>query len=434
MPKLSPTMEEGHIAKWHIRENENLKEGQLLMEVATDKATVEHFALDGGVVRKILVKEGSDAAINEPIALVTAGAQDDLEPLLQKIAQESQKKDSAAAKPELNQEEPKQATSPAACALQTSLSGLKSPAFRAAGPVTLDVDEFAEEAEGRLKVSPYAKKLAKERGIDLTTAKGTGPSGRIVSKDLEDLTPASAWGISFESKKRPEFNPGSFELESMSPMRKTIASRLQESKTFIPHFYLSLEADASALIELSSQLKSQGIKVTLNDLLIRASSLALRKNPRINSGFDSIENKIIRFKTIDIAVAVATEAGLVTPIIFQADYKSVGKISQNVRSLAKRASLGKLQPQEYQGGSFTISNLGMWGVDSFQAIINPPQAAILAVGAAKLKPVVRNNKIEIAHMMTLNLSCDHRVVDGGDGAKFLSDLKTLITAPAILLL
>lgn len=431
MPKLSPTMEVGTIAKWHIQESSVVKPGQLLMEVATDKATVEHEALDGGIVRKILVAENEEAQINQPIAIVSAKATDDITALLQEVERAKSLATAPLAAPELA---PPHEAEVSPQLVKSTASGMKTPKFQAAGVVKgYDLKKDFADLPTAVKVSPYARKVAQEKGIDLTSVKGSGPGGRIVAQDVEGLTGSGVWGIGFDSHQRPSKEPGSYELEALTPMRKTVASRLQESKTFIPHFYVSMEIDAGPLTALHSQLKSHGLKVSINDIIVRACAIALRHHPEINSGFDSVEQKIIRFQTVDIAVAVALPQGLITPIIFHADYRKLGEISTKIRALVTRANKNELEPHEYMGGSFTISNLGMFGVDQFQAIINPPQSAILAIGGAVAKPVVKDGAVQPGLVMNLTLSCDHRVIDGANAAKFLETLKQLLQAPAIVL-
>lgn len=426
MPKLSPTMEQGTIVRWHAKEGDSVTSGSVLIEVATDKATVEHQLLDGGFLRRILVKEGEEAVVNQPIAIISDSKDASIEELVKEIESKQQPKVvQQVSSCEVNVSE-----TVVQANVQVNTSVLKGPKFVPFGPLKQEAEDV--ESEG-LKASPYARKLALEKGVDLTSIKGTGPGGRIVAQDVEAAPASNSWKVSFDSLAKPTIDSGSFEYESMSPMRKAIATRLQESKTFIPHFYVSMSIDAQPMSEVQSQLKAQGLKISINDLIVRATALALRKHPKVNSGFDTVENKIIRFQTIDVCVAVALADGLITPVIYQADYKRVGQISKEVKSLVGRAQKGELKPQEYQGGSFTISNLGMFAVDRFTAILNPPQAAILAVGGIQEKPVVKAGAIVAGKVMELTLSADHRVIDGADAARFLTDLKALLESPAILL-
>jgi pyruvate dehydrogenase E2 component (dihydrolipoamide acetyltransferase) len=425
MPKLSPTMEEGAIAKWHKTLGSYVEAGDVLLEVSTDKATVEYCALDGGWLRRILVKEGESAIINQPIAIFTEEKEESVEGYQPEGVSPVPKQ--AAVPPAAEKKESPPAGMPAAA---------PRAAYRQAGfapEPPLEGYPFALHSapSGRVKASPLAKKIAKEKGLDLSTVKGTGPGNRIVSKDLSRAQPSGV--ATFGRREQPLLPPGTYEEEPLSQMRKTISQRLQEAKSFIPHFYVSLKINPQPLIEIREQLKKLDIKLTFNDFIVRASALALRKHPDVNSGFNSIENCLIRFKTIDIAVAVGIEGGLITPIVRHADFKNLGEISLEVKRLAARAKEGRLEPHEYKGGSFTISNLGMYGVSEFIAIINPPQAAILAVSGIQEVPVIRNGQIVPGTEMTLTLSGDHRVIDGVLGAEFLRTLQTLLENPAALL-
>lgn len=421
MPKLSPTMEEGVIAKWHKKVGDRIEAGDLLLEVATDKATVEHHALDEGWLRKILVKEGEAAVVNDPIAVFTESEKESIEGFAQK--KEEPKKAAAAPKKAAKEETPEQS------AAQT----YSQPAFTP--EAALENYEFqfpTESTSGRTLSSPLARKLAKEKGLDIATVKGSGPQGRVTSDDLKNAQPEAE--VPFTRRTLPTKKPGSFEEETLTPMRKVIAKRLQEAKSFVPHFYVQQTVNASALVEFREQLSNLGIKVSYNDIVIRASALALRKHPDVNSGFNSATNTLIRFQTIDISIAVSLKEGLITPIIRHADYKALNEISVEMRNLAKRAKEGKLQENEYKGGSFTVSNLGMYGTTSFQAIINPPQAAILAVGGILNVPVVRNGSVVPGKILNLTLSADHRVVDGVAAAEFLKTLQKFLENPVSLLI
>ncbi len=366
MPKLSPTMEEGLIAKWHKKEGDFVKAGELLLEITTDKATIEHNVIDEGYLRKILVKEGVTVQMNVPIAIFT------------------ETRDEKFELPKEERLSPKEETMAVAKKETSALSG---PAHRPEAP--LEPYDFSGQraSQERLIASPLAKKMAKQKGLDLTTVKGSGPGGRITSRDLERAQPEGV--VTFGRNEEPREVPGSFEEVELSPMRKVIAKRLQESKMFIPHFYMTQKVDAEGMIALREQLKEYGLKITFNDLIIRAAALALRKTPKLNAGFNSVNNTLIYFKTVDIAIAVSLEEGLITPIIRHADYKNLGEISTEVKQLVKKAEEGKLKETEYKGGSFCISNLGMLGITEFMAVINPPQAAILAVGAIVDEAVVR---------------------------------------------
>ncbi|MEX0962361.1 MAG: pyruvate dehydrogenase complex dihydrolipoamide acetyltransferase [Simkaniaceae bacterium] len=424
MPKLTPTMEGGTIVKWHKKEGEEVKDGDLLFEVATDKATVEYNAIDEGFLRKIVIQEGQDARINQPVAIFTEALDENIEGF------------SIEEKPKSEEEAPKESEkkeSSTAAAKAPASSGLQEPASQIAPP--LKNYRFEWETAGvtdRILASPLARSIAKKEKIDLTSVKGSGPSGRIMKRDLKTAQKGAV--VSFGSRSVPEIPPGTYEEEPLSPIRKIIGERLQASKTFIPHFYVQSEINAKALMEVRAQLKNSGVKVTFNDFIVRATALALRQHPTLNSGYNSSQKTILRFKTIDISVAVSFEGGLITPIIRHADYKNLGQLSQEVRELAALAKEGKLAPEQYQGGSFTISNLGMYGIHDFQAVINPPQVAILAVGSILEKPVVQNGEVIPGHILPLSLSSDHRVVDGADAALFMKSLKGLLENPSILLL
>jgi pyruvate dehydrogenase E2 component (dihydrolipoamide acetyltransferase) len=424
MPKLSPTMEAGTITKWHKKVGDFVKAGDVLFEVATDKATVEHGALDEGYLRQIIVQEGGEAIVNQPVAIFTEKQNESIEgyqPEGELPKQAAAVAQETAAAPAAKQEEAKPTP--------TKGGGLQQPAFVPEAP--LAHYEFPAP-HGRTLASPLARNLAKEKGIDLSTVKGSGPHDRIMSRDLPLGQPATP--VTFGRRESPEVAPGTYEEEALTPMRKIIAQRLQESKTFIPHFYVTLEIDADALSSARDQLKNGGIKVSFNDLVVRACAIALREHPHINSGFNSINSTIIRYKTIDISIAVSLPSGLITPIVRHADYKNLGQISSEIKSLAQRAKEGKLSREEYMGGSFTVSNLGMYGVTDFIGVINPPQAAILSVAGIVDKPVIKNGHVVPGKTMHMTLSSDHRVIDGSDAAKFLKTLQKYLENPSLLLL
>lgn len=427
LPKLSPTMEEGTIVKWHKKEGEKVAAGDLLIEVATDKATVEFNALDGGYLRKILIGENKEARVNQPIAILTEKQDESIEGYKPEGAAPAAEKPApakAAAPAEQEAEEAPASTKGAVMRQQ--------PVFAAEAPLANYTFEMPTEAlEGRVRASPAARKIANEKGLDLTTVKGSGPDGRIMVEDLEKAQPSGA--VVFGRRETPDIAPGTFELETLNPMRKVIAQRLQEAKSYLPHFYVTLTVDAEPLAALRDQLRNLEVKLTYNDFIVRACALALREHPNVNSGFDSTQNALIRFKTIDICVAVSVQGGLITPIVRHADYKNVGEIGVEIRALAKRAKDGKLEQHEYKGGSFTVSNLGMYGVTEFQAIINPPQAAILAVGGVLDVPVVKKGAVVPGKVMNLTLSSDHRVVDGVAASEFLKTVQKYLENPASLI-
>jgi pyruvate dehydrogenase E2 component (dihydrolipoamide acetyltransferase) len=428
MPKLSPTMEEGFIAKWHKKVGDHVEAGELLIDVATDKATVEFNAIDGGYLKKILIEEGKEAQVNQAIAIFTEEKDESIEGYTPEGIKPEQKKPA-----EQEPEQEVKTTDAQQPVPSKKTAGLAQPAFIPEPP--LETYEFTlptQSADKRILASPLARKLAKEKGLDLSSIKGTGPDQRIMSHDLEKAQPLGK--VSFSHGEAPKISPGTYELESLNPMRKVIAQRLQESKTFIPHFYVSQTVNVEPLVDLREQLRNVDVKLTFNDFVVRACALALRQHPNVNSGFDSVNQAIIRFKTVDIAVAVNVSAGLITPIIRHADYKNLGEISVEIRHLAKKAKEGKLETHEYKGGSFTVSNLGMFGVTDFQAIINPPQAAILSVSGISNVPVVKNGAVVPGKTMNITLSADHRVVDGVAGAEFIKTVQQFLENPASLLI
>ncbi len=414
LPKLSPTMEEGTVAKWHKKEGEFVTAGEVIFEVTTDKATVEHQALDEGWLRKILIKEGQFAKVNQPIALFSTEKDENIEQV-----ESEEKKPSPVSKKPAQKKELSSAPAPLS---------FSQPAFVPEPPLPLSLQE---ETTSHF-ASPLARKKAREQGLDLTSVKGSGPGGRVKSQDLEKAQPQAL--LSFGHKESPSTPPGTYEEIPLTPMRKAIGKRLQEAKSFIPHFYVKQRVDALALMELRKQLNFHKIQISVNDLLIRACALALRKHPEVNSGFNSVNQTLIQFKTIDISVAVSIEGGLITPIIRHADFKDLGQISAEVKELAERARSGKLKEYEYKGGSFTLSNLGMFGLSEFCAVLNPPQAAILAVGAIEEQPSIKEGKVVAGQSLILTLSADHRVIDGATAAQFIKSVQQFLENPALLVM
>jgi len=405
MPLLSPSMTEGTLVKWIKKEGDAVKSGDVLAEVETDKATMDLEAFDSGILRKILVQEGERVPINSRIGII--GGKDE-------------KIDASAPAPA--------AAAPAEAKATPTSEPAKAPATTAPAPAT----------GGRIKASPLAKKVALEKQVDLSRLTGTGPGGRIVKNDVLNAPAngASPRGGGSLYPSGPVAKEGSTKL---STMRSVIAKRLLESKTTIPHFYLEIEIDAKPLLDLRVQLNdtlgklTPPVKLSLNDFVLKASAEAVRRVPGVNASFEG--DAIRQFADVQLSFAVAIAEGLITPIIREAQNKSLIQISAEAKSLAAKAKEGKLKPEEFQGGTFTVSNLGMLGIDSFSAIINPPQAAILAVGNIVKKPVVgANDEIVVGHRQSLTLSCDHRVVDGAIGAAYLKELRELLEKPALLLL
>lgn len=432
MPKLSPTMDSGTIVHWHKKEGDAIEVGDVLMDVATDKATVEYEAIDSGYLRKLLINEGQEAVVNQPIAVLTETKDESIDgykpPQMkpEKAFSEEPKSDDGVVSEKGESEATEEPTK------VRKGTVLQQPSFVPEAP--LENYEFEYPREGidkKILASPLAKKIAKEKGLDISSVKGSGPNGRIMNRDLGQ---AQATGtVNFANREAPKMKPGSYEEIALSPIRKVIGQRLQESKSFIPHFYIQQEINAESLLEIREQLKNGEIKVSINDLIVRGCALALRLHPEINRGYNSVNQTIIQFQTIDIAIAVSMEEGLITPIVRHADFKNLGEISAEVRFLAQRAKEGKLEAHEYKGGSFTISNMGMYGVTDFQAIINPPQAAILAVSSIQDRPIVHNGVVVAGKTMNVTLSVDHRVIDGSLAAKFLKTLKHYLENPVLLL-
>lgn len=415
-------MEEGTIAKWHKKVGEKVEAGEILVEITTDKATVEYNALDEGFLRKRVVEEGGTAHINDPIAVFTETAEESIEGYTTEAVKTKLSEEEKKEKVETEEKKPVE---------KKVAQMLGAPAFIPEPP--LERYEFPfSRGTGKTKASPLAKKLAKEQGLDLTTVKGTGPQGRVTSKDLkkaQKLFPSSS-----KQKEIPTIVPGSFDEIPLSPMRKAIGTRLQQSKSFIPHFYVRQEINVDALVGIREELKAAEFKITYNDFCIRAVALALKEHPEVNSGFNSLNQSIISFKTIDIAVAVTIEAGLITPIIRHADYKTIGEISVEMKELAERAKKGKLKPEEYKGGSFTISNLGMYGVSDFVAVINPPQSAILAISGIEDCIRLKNGNVIPGKKMNITLSADHRVIDGSLAGRFIKTVQKYLENPSLLLI
>ena len=414
MPLLSPSMTEGTLVKWLKKEGDAVKSGDVLAEVETDKATMDLEAFDSGILRKILVQEGAKVPVQSKIGII--GAKDE------KIDE------SAAAAPA--------PAAPAAEAKSAPAPEVKKEETAKPAPAAAPAASPAPSGE-RVKASPLAKKIAADSGLALASLTGTGPGGRIVKNDVLNAPKNGHSGGG-----RSIFGSGPVAKEGstkLSTMRSVIAKRLLESKTTIPHFYLEIEVDAKPMMELRAQLNdtlgklTPPVKLSLNDLVLKAAAEAVRRVPAVNASFEG--DSIRQFPDVQLSFAVAIAEGLITPIIKEAQNKSLVQISGEAKSLAGKAKEGKLKPEEFQGGTFTVSNLGMLGIDSFCAIINPPQAAILAVGNIVKKPVVdANDNIVVGLRQSFTLSCDHRVVDGAVGAAYLKELRELIEKPALLLL
>ncbi len=426
MPALSPTMTEGKLSRWLKKEGDQVKSGDVLAEIETDKATMEVEAVDEGYLAKIVVPDNTEGvAVNAVIGVLTEQKGEAVDAL------KAAPKDTSTETP---QEPPKETP--------TKVEKTAPPAD----------DDHGE----RIFASPLARRMAKQAGIDLAGIKGSGPNGRIVKADIESQGTAkpapkpeaaaqTAAPPSIRESAKPATAPQTPVITAPhkkipnSSMRKVIAKRLLESKQNVPHFYLTSNIEIDALLKLRADLNARSpkdgpsaFKLSVNDLIIKACAVALRRHPNVNSTYT--EQDIILYDDVDISIAVAIPDGLITPIIRKADQLGLAAISNAMKDLGARAKSGKLKPEEFQGGGFSISNLGMFGIPAFSAIINPPQSAILAVGAGEKRAVVKNDEITIATMMTVTLSCDHRVVDGALGAEFLSTLKAIIEEPLSLML
>lgn len=434
MPALSPTMEEGTLAKWHVKEGDTVSSGDIMAEIETDKATMEFEAVDEGTIGKILIEEGTEGVkVNAAIAILLAEGEsaDDIEDVSGAAAQESA------------------APAPAADASASAADTGSSTAAASPAPAA------PHAADGsRIFASPLARRIAADKGIDLATVKGSGPHGRIVKADVEGLsasdTPKTAAAPATETaapKAAVTTGPSAdavmamyegrdFEEVKLDGMRKTIAARLTEAKQSIPHFYLRRDIELDALLkfrgELNKQLESRGVKLSVNDFIIKACALALQTVPDANAVWAG--DRMLKLRPSDVAVAVAIEGGLFTPVLKDAEMKSLSALSAEMKDLAARARDRKLAPHEYQGGSFAISNLGMFGIDNFDAVINPPHGAILAVGAGVKKPVVgTDGELTVATVMSVTLSVDHRVIDGALGAQLLQAIKENLENPMTML-
>ncbi|MEE9273620.1 MAG: 2-oxo acid dehydrogenase subunit E2 [Robiginitomaculum sp.] len=423
MPALSPTMEEGTLTKWLVKEGDNVNSGDVLAEIETDKATMEIEAVEEGTLGKILVSEGSEGVkVNAPIAILLEDGEDK-------------------------------------SALDTYVAGggERVPVGGGSeGEAELQMEIQSQRKGQRIKASPLAKRLAKEKGLDLSAITGSGPNGRIVKVDIErakvspkiQTMPMQApapvaltseigmlRGGGAEYLDKLGIPAGTYDLEPLNGMRRVIAKRLTESARDVPAFPLNVDLEIDALLTMRKELNAQtleGVKISVNDMLIRACALALKQVPEANASFTP--DGIAFHHHADVAVAVAIDGGLITPIIRESENKGLSIISIEMKDLASRARERKLKPEEFQGGTFSISNLGMMGIDSFQSILNQPQGMILSVGAGAPRPVVRDGELTIATMMTVTLTCDHRVVDGAIGAKWLQVFKRLIEAPVTMLL
>jgi len=436
MPKLSPTMEEGQLSRWLKKEGDKVSMGEPLAEIDTDKATMEMQALGSGVLRKILIQEGESAPLGQLIAII-GEPDEDISALMAQSGSNQSPKAVAPAGPTKEPNEPGPGL--------TAVPEAAAPRV-ASGNGSQEAAQVETSSSGRLIVSPLAARMAAESGIDLRSVSGSGPGGRIIKRDVEQLisgSKATSTATQTPTRHLRAVEPSPFQKsataqasayrdEPASEMRRTIAKRLVTSLGPVPHFFLTTEIEMDRAAEMRKGINELDpeLKISINDIIIKVAAAALMQHPQVNASF---QDKVVRFyEHADIGVAVAIEEGLITPIVRAADQKSLSEIAVEVRDLAERARHRKLRPEEYLGASFSVSNLGMFGIDEFTAIINPPEAAILAVGAMSQKPVVRNNELVIRQMMRVTMSCDHRVVDGATGAKFLQTFKKILENPLFL--
>jgi pyruvate dehydrogenase E2 component (dihydrolipoamide acetyltransferase) len=446
MPALSPTMEKGNLAKWLKKEGDKVKSGDVIAEIETDKATMEVEAVDEGTIAKILVPEGTqDVPVNDVIA-VLAGDGEDVKGAGAGAASAPPKPAAAAEAPAAAKPAPAPAPSPAPAA-KAAAPAAAVPAPQAAAPAA------QTNGHGRIFSSPLARRLAKEAGIELARITGSGPHGRVIARDVEQAksgkglkAPAAAPGAPSIAPSMTDqqilalFEPGSYEIVPHDGMRRTIAQRLTAATQTIPTFYLTIDCDIGRLLDAREQINASApkdkekkplYKLSVNDFVIKALAVALQQVPDCNVSWT--EAGMVKHKHSDVGVAVAMPGGLITPIIRNAESKSLSQISNEMKDLAARARTRKLKPQEYQGGTSSVSNLGMFGISHFTAVINPPQSTILAVGASEERAVVRNGKVEAAHIMSVTLSCDHRAIDGALGAELIGAFSRLVENPVMMM-
>lgn len=437
MPALSPTMEEGTLAKWLVKEGDTVKSGDIMAEIETDKATMEFEAVDEGVIAKILVSEGSDnVKVGTVIAILAEEGED-----ASSVQAPTKSETPAPAKPMPTDPTDPNKTGSEAKPVERTLTQAEDHGK----PV--DSGKPAGNG-GRPIASPLARRIASQKGLDLSAVTGSGPNGRIVKADVENAQPGQAKAApaaaasSSEATSAPAAAPKPaqvpdipHEASKLSNMRKTIARRLTESKQQVPHIYLTVDIRLDALLklrgELNAGLESRGVKLSVNDMLIKALGVALMAVPKCNVMFTP--DQLISFKRADISVAVSTPAGLITPIVSEADTRSLSSISTTMKDLATRARDNKLQPHEFQGGTASISNMGMFGIKQFEAVINPPQGMILAIGAGEKRPYIVDDQLGVATVMSATGSFDHRAIDGADGAELMKVFKELVERPLAML-
>jgi pyruvate dehydrogenase E2 component (dihydrolipoamide acetyltransferase) len=472
MPRLSDTMEEGTIASWLKKPGEQVNKGDVIAQIETDKATMDLTVFEAGTLQEILAPEGTTVPIGKPVARIGSGpATEEKKPPSEAAASPPSEAaasppSGAASKPpgaeETGSETPK--TEEAKENVAEAAEPTESPAGQEQRPITTDTRQSppaqdqrpspsetrapepdGEAANGKVRASPMARHIAAEHGLDLSRISGSGPQGRVIRADVEAAlsAPSGAQAPSTPSPEAPEAaaapapaaEGGDDERVQLSQMRRTIARRMAESTRTVPHFFLTTTVDATDMASLRKQINAQtadeGTRITFNDMVVKGVALAIRKVPEVNVSF--AEDSLIRHKRVHIGVAVATDRGLIVPVVRDVDQKSIGQVARETRDLAERATTGKLQPSDYSGGTFTVSNLGMFGVEQFNAVINPPEAAILAVGAIVREPTEHNGEIVLRERMKLTLSVDHRALDGAIGARYLQALKAVLEKPMLLL-
>ncbi|MFE8105990.1 pyruvate dehydrogenase complex dihydrolipoamide acetyltransferase [Sphingomonas melonis] len=434
MPALSPTMEEGTLAKWLVKEGDTVKSGDIMAEIETDKATMEFEAVDEGTIAKILIAEGTDGVKVGAVIAILAEEGEDAASVSAPTKSETPQPAAKESEAKPNPADPNKTGSEAKPVERTVTQ---------AEDHGRPADAGASDKGGRVKASPLARRIAADKGIDLSGLSGSGPNGRIVKADVEGAKPGAAPAAA-KADAAPTAAPAPVavakpatvpdiphEATKLSNMRKTIARRLTESKQTVPHIYLSVDIQLDALLklrgELNASLESRGVKLSVNDMLVKALAQALIAVPKCNVMFTP--DQLISFKRADISVAVSTPSGLITPIVVGADTKSLSAISTEVKDLAARAKDNKLKPEEFQGGTASISNMGMFGIKQFEAVINPPQGMIMAIGAGEKRPYIVNGELAVATVMSATGSFDHRAIDGADGAELMKVFKDLVERP-----
>jgi len=434
MPKLSDTMTEGTLVAWKKKKGEQVTTGDVIAEIETDKATMEWESPEDGVLSEIYVEEGGKVEVGQKIAFI--GEKGENAPAPEAKEKEPPKaEEKTAPQAETEEPAPAEAKKPETAPPQPE----KQKAAAKADPKPDVKSAQAQDGEARVKASPLARKLAAEQGLDISQVKGSGPEGRVTETDVRAAMKSKPTAASPQKKSSSaSATPAEGARIHLSGMRKVIAERLVESKGPVPHFYLNIEIDAGPLMSARAELKAGGegsdtAKITVNDFILKASVDAAVKVPKVNASFD--EDAIVQYQDVDLAIAVAIEDGLITPVIRAAQDKSLREISEAVKDLAHRARNKRMKPEEFQGGTFTVSNLGGFGIDSFSAIINPPQGFILAVGAVSKRAVIDDcDQIGVGHRMAVCMSCDHRVIDGALGAEYLKELRRFLENPTLLLI